>query len=175
MKIIKSSHDWWLFWGILSPILFALSCLSWFYITPYALIFFEFIPSALFGLWIINKSNFTYNCVKFCILSLLLFAIIFIFGYNATWITPALLLISMKLIQYTKDEFLWSFGSMLLYGVLGLIPFFILLLIEPLSSSNLDSLSLVMSKLVGLFLMGYFCKGALYGTLLHMFYKRRSI
>lgn len=175
MKIMKNSHDWWLFWGILSPILFAFGCISWIYITPYAFIVFEFIPSALFGLWVITEQNFRYSFAKFILLGFILISSIFLFGYNATWITPILLLICMKLILYSKDEFLWSFGSMLLYGILGSIPLFTLMLIEPLSPLNLDSLSLVMSKLFGLVLFGYFFKGAVYGVLLHFLYKRRLL
>ncbi len=175
MKIIKDSHEWWILWGVLSPILFALGCLAWIYINPYGLIFLEFIPSALFGLWVLNNENFKYNCTKFVVLGFVITASIFLFGYNATWIAPTLILIAMKLLQYTKDEFIWSFGSMLLYGILGFIPLFSLIFVESLSTLNLDSLSLVISKLFGLFLVSYFFKGAVYGILLHIGYKKRML
>jgi hypothetical protein len=171
-KLITYSKNWWILWGILSPLLFAVSCLSWLYIHPYFIIV-EYIPSALFGLWIISEEKFKINCLKLFVCILLLGNLIFIFGYNATWIAPVILIVFMNMISLSKDEFLWSFGNTLLYGILGLIPISIVFFIEPLNGVKLDSLPLIITQWLGLLIVCYFLKGAIYGSLLHHFYQKR--
>lgn len=174
MKTLIHSYNWWLLWGILAPLLLIFECLSWIYINPFSMILFESFPSALFGLWIISQEKFNDNIKKFFILSLILCALIFLFGYNATWLAPIILIVCMKIFNFTKEEFLWSFGNILLYGILGLIPLGIFVFILP-SSETLDtqSIPLIISELFSIAVLGYFLKGAVYGFILHMLYLKR--
>lgn len=102
----------------------------------------------------------------------LLFTSIYFFQYQSTWIAPIVLLITMKLIHFTKEQFLFSFGSMMLYGILGIIPILIPLVVnfntvEP----QIVAYQLLLNSSVYIVFFGFIIQGMLFGKILqYLFY-----
>ena len=64
MKNLLNNTNWWLLWGIVSPVLVLFSIFSAIFINPLTIIIFELVVPALFGLWVYDKENFKINFYK---------------------------------------------------------------------------------------------------------------
>ncbi|MDD2652229.1 MAG: hypothetical protein PHX44_04175 [Sulfurimonas sp.] len=164
------STKWWIVWGIISPMLVILSFLSGFFISPYLMIVFELLPPAFFGLWVQDKENFKINSYKFIFLFLVLALLIITFGKAFVWISILIMLGLLWAVRFTKEQFLWSFGAMMLYGILGLIPVFALIFG---TNIEIDGIKEVLGRLSLLYVVAilfvYFIKGAIFGLIMQRF------
>jgi hypothetical protein len=77
------------------------------------------------------------------------------------------MLILLKVIGFGKSEFFWSFGAMILYGVLGLIPVFTLIFSNQI---EIDVVEKVLGRLSFIYLIviiiAYFARGAVFGFIM---------
>lgn len=167
------AQRWWFLWGMASPLLMSLGWALSIAITPYTIGVFESLPSALFGLWVYDKKRFLTNSVKFATVASVIVLCIIVFGYNATWIAPLLVLIVLSKVRFEKNAFLWSFGSMMLYMVLGIIPVYGIINFADITLHEMISVSDVLTRTTLLFLGAYFLRGALFGILLYIFYLKK--
>lgn len=168
MKNLLHTHtNWWLLWGIVSPVLVLFSIFSAIFINPLTIIIFELVVPALFGLWVYDKENFKINFYKFLFTFVVVSILIVLFGKVFAWISVGIMLILLKVIKFGKSEFLWSFGVMMLYGFLGLIPVFKLIFSNQI---ELDSINEVLGRLSFLYLIvivfGFFLRGAIFGFIM---------
>ena len=131
------------------------------------MIIFELALPAFFGLWVYDKENFKINSYKLGFLFISISILIVIFGKVFAWISIGIMLILLKVIKFGKSEFFWSFGVMMLYGFLGLIPVFKLIFSNQI---ELDSINEVLGRLSFLYLIvivfGFFLRGAIFGFIM---------
>jgi hypothetical protein len=172
VKYLFQVEHWWILWGVCAPFLIVFGWLMGLLINPYVMFLCEFLPSALFGLWVHDAYHFKKNSLKFVVLSGVIALSIFIFGFHATWITPIIVLMVGGGLKFGKDTFLWSFGSMMVYGILGLIPLGILIGLSPIKVQELQTIGYVISSMVSLFLAAYGLKGVIFGAILSFFARR---
>ena len=182
--LLENPHKWWLLWGILSPMLILLHFFGALAILMYISnevayvsilgIVLELLPPALFGLWVIDNANFLENAKKFALLMALVIGLIFLFGLEFVGVSILLFLAALRLVKFSKKQFLWSFGAMLLYGILGLIPLFMLLWARGFDlQETMSHLLYNMLFSAALLFVGYAIKGTLFGIILHR-YQRAS-
>lgn len=173
-KFIYNENNWWKIWGVLTPILliggiFIANVID----TSYIILLYEFLPPAFFGLWVYDKVQFKQNSIKLFILFLILFLTIYFTGYLATIIAPIIVLIIMVVLKFNKEQFLWSFGSMMLYGLLGFVVILVVLFIaNPNITNEPQTIGYILalgSSLVSV-LIGLVLKGILFGKVLEFFY-----
>lgn len=168
--------NWWLLWGILSPILILFSIFSAIFINPLTIIIFELLLPAFFGLWIYDKENFKINFYKFAFSFVVVSILIVVFGKVFAWISIGIMLVLLKVIKFGKSEFLWSFGVMMLYGFLGLIPVFTLIFSNQI---ELDSINEVLRRLSFLYLIvivfGFFLRGAVFGFIMQKLKEKKDV
>jgi hypothetical protein len=168
MKNPLNTHtNWWLLWGIFSPVFVLFSIFSAIFINPFTMIFFELGKPAFFGLWVYNKENFKINSYKFTFLLVAVSILAVILGKVFAWISVGIMLILLKVIGFGKSEFFWSFGAMILYGVLGLIPVFTLIFSNQI---EIDVVEKVLGRLSFIYLIviiiAYFARGAVFGFIM---------
>lgn len=167
MKNLFNNTNWWLLWGILSPIFVLFSILSAIFINPLTIIFFELLLPAFFGLWVYDKKNFKINSYKLGFLFISISILIVILGKVFAWISVGIMLVLLKVLNFTKSDFLWSFGVMMLYGFLGLIPVFTLIFSNQI---EIDSIKEVLARLSFLYLIviliSFFVRGAIFGFII---------
>lgn len=173
-NFISDSSKWWLLWGIISPILVIACFFSAIWIDNRFLLL-EFLPSAFFGLWIYNKSNFYANLIKFIFLLLLLIPLILFLGMPFVWISISVLLLAMWLFKFKKEAFLWSFGVMLLYGFLSIIPLSLIIFFNDFDlQQSIESVIYNISSIIAVVFAGYFVKGAIFAAILEMKLKKNT-
>jgi hypothetical protein len=164
VSLLQESSKWPILWGILSPILAFLGLLSGLYVHPFAIIVFEILPPMYFALWAMDSNHFLENSKKLIILLILLSGLIPLFGMHFVWISIFIMLVAITLLKYTKQSILWSFGSFLLYGTLGLIPLGIIFAFGGIDLQLAQSSPFAVLTQWGLLLIiGYTLKGALFG------------
>ena len=171
-RLINDSSKLWILWGIASPLLTFLGFLSGVLISPYITALFEFLPPAFFGLWVLDRENFKTNIYKLIFLLTVLAGLIFFLGQLAMIVAPFIILFVASKIGFLKSAIAWSFGVTLLYGILGLIPILAFVYVQPLNPSEMGSFVSIIGSLLGIFFIGYFVKGALFGTILQFFCKK---
>ena len=172
-NLINDSFKWWLLWGIITPILGISSFFLALQIDKMFLLL-EFLPSAFFGLWIYDKNNFSLNLKKFIFLLLLVTPLILFLGMPFVWITIFILILAMNLLKFKKEAFLWSFGVMLLYGLLGLIPISSIIFFNDFDlRQGIESVIYNISSIMAIVLGGYFVKGAIFGAILQMLFNKQ--
>jgi len=176
LQLLQNPTQWWLLWGILTPVLFIFGLLSLIFIDPYTMLFFEFLPPAFFGLWVLDRNNFKENSLKFAFLLTISCCLIFLFKLTFAWISVFILLGLMRYINFDKELFLWSFGVMIFYGILGLIPLFSILW-----GNHFDTQQAVLYTLyrefdtIVILVFALFVKGAVFGSLMQLFAKRKRL
>ena len=159
MRILfNNKENWWKLWAIITPINVALFMAISVSINSYLFIGSEFLIPALFGLYIINKEKFKTNLMKLTLIFVLLFFIVFTFGSLSKVIAPILLFLFMWIIRFSKDEILWSFGTVVVFTLSGIIGLIFLL---------------VFNHNILLLAVGYIIKGAIFGKLMQIFYEKR--
>ena len=172
-NLINDSFKWWLLWGIITPILGISSFFLALQIDKMFLLL-EFLPSAFFGLWIYDKNNFFLNLGKFIFLLLLVTPLILFLGMPFVWISIFILILAMNLLKFKKEAFLWSFGVMLLYGLLGLIPISSIIFFNDFDlRQGIESVIYNISSIMAIVLAGYFVKGAIFGAILQKLFNKR--
>lgn len=174
-NLFNTYTNWWLLWGILSPVLVLFSIFSAIFINSFIMIIFELVLPAFFGLWVYDKENFKINFYKFVFSFAVVSILIILFGKVFAWISVGIMLVLLKVIKFGKSEFLWSFGLMMLYGFLGLIPVFTLIFSNQI---ELDSINEVLGRLSFLYLIvivfGFFLRGAVFGFIMQKCKERIS-
>lgn len=167
--------NWWLLWGIISPVFVLFSILSAIFINSFIMIIFELVLPAFFGLWVYDKENFKINSFKFAFLLIVVSILAVVLGKVFAWISAGIMLILFKVIKFGKSEFFWSFGVMMLYGTLGLIPVFTMIFSNQI---ELDALEKVLGRLSFLYLIviifSFFVRGAVFGFIMQKCKERIS-
>jgi hypothetical protein len=164
VSLLSERSKWPILWGILSLILALLGLLSYVYVNLFAIIIFELFPPAYFALWAMDSDHFLKNGKKLIILLILLSGLIPLFGMHFVWISIFIMLVAIRLLKYTKQSILWSFGSFLLYGTLGLIPLGIIFAFGGIDLQLAHSSPFtILTKWGLLLIIGYALKGALFG------------
>jgi hypothetical protein len=172
-NLINDSFKWWLLWGIITPILGISSFFLALQIDKMFLLL-EFLPSAFFGLWVYDKNNFSLNLGKFIFLLLLVTPLILFLGMPFVWITIFILILAMNLLKFKKEAFLWSFGVMLLYGLLGLIPISSIIFFNDFDlRQGIESVIYNISSIMAIVFAGYFVKGAIFGAILQKLFNKQ--
>lgn len=165
--LLNKDTNWWLLWGIISPVFVLFSILSAIFINSFIMIIFELVVPAFFGLWVYDKENFKINSFKFAFLLIVVSILAVFLGKVFAWISVGIMLILFKVIKFGKSEFFWSFGVMMLYGTLGLIPVFTLIFSNQI---ELDSINEVLGRLSFLYLIvivfSFFVRGAIFGFII---------
>jgi hypothetical protein len=89
------------------------------------------------------------------------------------WITIFILILAMNLLKFKKEAFLWSFGVMLLYGLLGLIPISSIIFFNDFDlRQGIESVIYNISSIMAIVFAGYFVKGAIFGAILQMLFNK---
>lgn len=165
--------NWWILWAILTPLLYSLLFLIDNKIIR-AYIFMSIFSSfpSFFGLWIYNKEEFKKEYIKLVVIFLVLFLIIFSFGQMAALLAVIFLLFIFTRIGFSKEQFYWSFGSMMLYLFLIIVPFLLLFIVDSIFKIDYD---FVKVNHIGTFLLltGVVLQGIIFGKIMHFFYIRR--
>lgn len=172
-NILENFDKWWIYWGVLTPIFTFFGFVSMFLVSSYTFLLFEFLPSAFFGLYIYDNQNFFKNFKKLLIIFIVLTALIFIFKMEFVWLSILIMLFLLSFLKFEKEEFLWSFGSMMLYVLLSFVPLFILFFLTPATSQNYQEWGLIVSNYVILLIFGYFIKGTFFGLIMRRFYAKK--
>jgi hypothetical protein len=121
-----------------------------------------------------DKNNFSLNLGKFIFLLLLVTPLILFLGMPFVWITIFILILAMNLLKFKKEAFLWSFGMMLLYGLLGLIPISSIIFFNDFDlRQGIESVIHNISSIITIVLAGYFVKGAIFGAILQMLFNKQ--
>jgi hypothetical protein len=176
LQLLQNPTKWWLLWGILTPVLFISGLFSLISREAYMMLFFEFLPPAFFGLWVLDRNNFKENSLKFAFLLTISCCLIFLFELTFAWISVFILLGVMWYIKFGKELFLWSFGLMILYGILGLIPLFSILWVNDFSIQQALLYTLYREFVtIVILLFALFAKGAIFGSLVQLFAKRKRL
>jgi len=165
LKTLTSPKYWWLSSGIISVIIIlvtisisVISAITNFRI-GFVYISFEFIIPMLFGVYLANKEKFKINSKKFLFIFFVLMGSVFFLGKLAMALAPMLILILMWIIQITKNEAKWAFGSMMLYMFSGAPGIFAIIYFK--------------LGLMG-FLILYISKGAIYGKIMQILYEKKQ-
>lgn len=120
-----------------------------------------------------DKNNFSLNLGKFIFLLLLVTPLILFLGMPFVWITIFILILAMNLLKFKKEAFLWSFGMMLLYGLLGLIPISSIIFFNDFDlRQGIESVIYNISSIMAIVFAGYFVKGAIFGAILQMLFNK---
>ncbi len=171
-KLLQASQNWWLIWAIASVVLFSLGFTLAVSLDPYFLLL-EYIAAAVFGLWAYDKSGFSTSLLKFLFLFVAMSGMIFVFAMSYVWVSILIVLALMWLLKFSKEQFIWSFGVMLLYGLLGFIPLLCFVLMAPVDVENYHEWEILIGKFLLVILAGYFAKGAFFGAIMAWFYERK--
>lgn len=150
---------WWLYWAVLTP---AVS-FGGFYVaswtTPFVFLLSELVPSAVFGLYVADTKKFGVNLFKALLIFTTLFLVVLVFQKMAMVVAPVVILALMWGVKLTKKEAKWMFGSVVLYNLCGVPSLFLL----PFFADH-----------GALFVVGYVLKGALFGIVMSIVYRRLS-
>lgn len=157
----------WLVWAILSPLLLSISFALASFVNTFFLLF-EYIFVAFYSLYLFKKEDFKNNFYKLTFLTTLTAGLIFIFSIAYVWLTILILLLAMKILNFSKEEFFYSFGMLFLYGVLGFILLFALTLFNSIENIEVKGLELFFDFIV-IILFGSFLRGAIFGEILQRF------
>lgn len=157
----------WLVWAILSPLLLSISFALASFVNTYFLLF-EYIFVAFYSLYLFKKEDFKNNFYKLTFLTALTAGLIFIFGITYVWLTILILLLAMKILNFSKEEFFYSFGMLFIYGVLGIILLFALTLFNSIENIEAKGLELFFDFIV-IILFSSFIRGSIFGEIVHRF------
>lgn len=172
-SMLENTCWWWLVWGVGAVLLFALGFALAVFVHPLFL-GLEYGVAALFGLWVYAKESFGTALKKFILVFVALGGMVVVFGLEFAWVSVLLLLALLWAIKVSKEEFLWSFGVLLFYGVLGFVPLLGVLFSAPLEPDVLQAKGLWVVMEYGVVLAaGYFVKGAIFGGMMARFQQKR--
>ncbi len=94
--LLNNDTNWWLLWGIISPVFVLFSILSAIFINSFIMIIFELVLPAFFGLWVYDKENFKINSFKFAFLLIVVSILAVFLGKVFAWISAGIMLILFK-------------------------------------------------------------------------------
>lgn len=175
LGLFDKSTKWWILWGIFTLISTLICFIFMIFISSFSFLLFEFLPPAFFGLFIYDKINFSKNAKKLFFVFIVFFILIFIFKMVFVWISIGILIVLLSLIKFGKEEFLWSFGTMVLYVLLGFIPLFTLIFLAPILGENYQKWEFIIANYLLFFLFSYFLKGAIFGAIMAKFYNKERL